>query len=375
MKELQLNAFYKIPTPSPAKKRINTMLIFDKQYDALQYYLSSSIPMHIFSFEKDSPGKRQFTVDTIESFYDHYMGLKTKHFYELIPSFSPCHLYLDLEFYVAFNNSLDGDKLLDLFISDLSKHIRISLDSGIQDIVKLTSHTNMKFSVHLIFHLQNAFFKSNRECKFLMQNFLIHTDNDYSVNTHDGKSLFCDMSVYSKNRQFRLYLSSKFGKSTIMNIKDSEPCLNVFKSTLITNCPFNENTVILEVEPEYAPEINRPSKAMTIKLDNPIIYGSDSSIFDEYMNSILQGQINKIIKRSGKIIVSVIGDRYCERIRRQHKSNGIYYVVDTKSGEYYQMCHDPDCAGFSGQRNTLPDEIYFEIMDIDIDYLKSRIMN
>ncbi len=46
--------------------------------------------------------------------------------------------------------------------------------------------------------------------------------------------------------------------------------------------------------------------------------------------------------------------RYCERVGRQHKSNGVYIVVDIGAGTYYQKCYDPDCRHFRGRTKALP---------------------
>ncbi len=36
-------------------------------------------------------------------------------------------------------------------------------------------------------------------------------------------------------------------------------------------------------------------------------------------------------------------DRYCQRIGRSHKSNGVYYSLNFKNMEIRQKCFDPDC--------------------------------
>ncbi|KAL7560945.1 hypothetical protein ACA910_022433 [Epithemia clementina (nom. ined.)] len=47
-------------------------------------------------------------------------------------------------------------------------------------------------------------------------------------------------------------------------------------------------------------------------------------------------------------------NRYCQHIRRQHKSNGIFWVVDFVTGKAAQRCFDPDCRGFISQPVLLP---------------------
>jgi hypothetical protein len=38
--------------------------------------------------------------------------------------------------------------------------------------------------------------------------------------------------------------------------------------------------------------------------------------------------------------------RYCDNVRRHHRKNQIYFMVDPMNKTYYQMCHDPECFGF-----------------------------
>ncbi len=48
------------------------------------------------------------------------------------------------------------------------------------------------------------------------------------------------------------------------------------------------------------------------------------------------------------------GNRFCQRIQRQHKSNHIYLTVDLVTGHVTQRCHDPECSGFSFVATKLP---------------------
>ena len=52
------------------------------------------------------------------------------------------------------------------------------------------------------------------------------------------------------------------------------------------------------------------------------------------------------------------GTRYCANIGRQHKSNGVYYVVDVAARQAYQKCHDPDCRGFASLPRDVPGHFF-----------------
>ena len=52
-------------------------------------------------------------------------------------------------------------------------------------------------------------------------------------------------------------------------------------------------------------------------------------------------------ENSDLLFYDLAGDyKYCENIGRHHKSNNIRIVVNLNSGQYYQLCHDPDCNKF-----------------------------
>ena len=70
------------------------------------------------------------------------------------------------------------------------------------------------------------------------------------------------------------------------------------------------------------------------------------------------------------LLYSVTGSRYCERVSRPHRSNGIYFVAHMRLArsadggqqgqstcEIVQRCHDVDCKGFSSQHFPVPASI------------------
>lgn len=61
------------------------------------------------------------------------------------------------------------------------------------------------------------------------------------------------------------------------------------------------------------------------------------------------GRIRKIYPLSlqGQYKFEIGGSyRYCENIRRHHKKNSIYFIVNIVTKTYIQKCHDPQCYGF-----------------------------
>jgi hypothetical protein len=48
--------------------------------------------------------------------------------------------------------------------------------------------------------------------------------------------------------------------------------------------------------------------------------------------------------------------RYCENVRRHHKKNQIYFIVDPIKKTYVQKCHDPECYGFQSALKNIENE-------------------
>lgn len=48
------------------------------------------------------------------------------------------------------------------------------------------------------------------------------------------------------------------------------------------------------------------------------------------------------------LLYTVQGSRYCQNVKREHKSNNVYIVVDMVKRVWAQKCFDPDCTRFRG---------------------------
>ena len=51
---------------------------------------------------------------------------------------------------------------------------------------------------------------------------------------------------------------------------------------------------------------------------------------------------------------TILGNRYCQNIGRQHKSNGIMLEADLHLGLLSQLCWDPDCRGYRSPPVIIP---------------------
>ena len=85
------------------------------------------------------------------------------------------------------------------------------------EMIDLDSSTKTKFSHHLIVNLNTEsgdpiFFSDNLQVGKYVRSLLLKTKQT----SLDFVNNFVDEAVYSKNRNFRTFLSSKFGKSAVL---------------------------------------------------------------------------------------------------------------------------------------------------------------
>jgi hypothetical protein len=169
-------------------------------------------------------------------FYEFYSNCREgRWFYEVIQDGYPVRPYFDLEFKKACNQSLDPMTCFHDFISICKETFDETLNIRLNDsnFMILDSTTDEKFSAHVIIHLPDKMlFPSNVSIfnYFCINNNKIQLDlkplismicekmrskQQCVVKKEDGREEFlCDQSVYSKNRNFRMYYSSKYGKKT-----------------------------------------------------------------------------------------------------------------------------------------------------------------
>uniref|UniRef100_A0A8B9QHM6 DNA-directed primase/polymerase protein n=1 Tax=Apteryx owenii TaxID=8824 RepID=A0A8B9QHM6_APTOW len=199
------------------------------------------------------------------------------------------------------------------------------------------------------------------------------------VNDKEGrKQLFVDLGVYTKNRNFRMYKSSKAGKNVILKIAEDNKFVpkrekNVsleeayFLSSLICNVGSKDDTTILTSG--SSEEERKMSAFLNSKTTRNSIEGYQDSPYPE-IDSFVRSLVNKDGVQGGIrqwnyfsleeiIVYDISGYRWCENIGRAHKSNNIMILVDLKNEVWYQKCHDPVCRekNFKSQSFPLPPRI------------------
>uniref|UniRef100_A0A803PQA3 DNA-directed primase/polymerase protein n=1 Tax=Cannabis sativa TaxID=3483 RepID=A0A803PQA3_CANSA len=236
------------------------------------------------------------------------------------------------------------------------------------------------------------------EIKKLMKEASILSQNSYVCT---GCQAFRRMAVAKEkelmkiNRCFRLALSSKAGKSSVLlptgrcrakNMSDEE----MFMDSLICNMDADcEKLLVCKMDLlctkilQFNTEVNhsyeqRYSCPQELALNGCGINSSATYLMgksplpalDTFIESIastgnVPGKIRSwyLFSDYGLMVYSMSRNRYCERIGREHKSNHVIYVVDLRRADYYQKCHDPDCRGYRSPLRPVPLDIIPDTLD------------
>ncbi|XP_068243552.1 DNA-directed primase/polymerase protein-like [Palaemon carinicauda] len=375
---------------------------FPRQAEAMKYSQLQGQGLMVFSFESNilgKDGKRSFVVAHPRLMWLRLLERNPNHrcSYEVIQEHSVCKLYFDLEFMYEYNPHKDGNSMVNTFIYIVCYFLKkeFGVDCTRKNIIDLDSSTAEKFSRHLIFNMPNKSFATNIHvgnfvimiCDKIRSSLVESTaeipgvsreevENLFIIrNSEKDSGLFCDEGVYTKNRNFRCLHCTKRGKNTPLvvareNQFEPEPkngtgiCKDeqFFIDSLVTTV--DESCSVLTYGEDRS-RVQRPSvrKQKDKSVLNGLSVGSSPyPEIDKHIESVvLPGYIRSwfCFSQQEVLVYEVGGNRFCHNIGREHKSNGVMYVVNLKTGDYYQKCHDAQCRDFRSCAWQLPETAIF----------------
>ncbi|XP_039738584.1 DNA-directed primase/polymerase protein isoform X6 [Pteropus medius] len=342
------------PRLSKPEEPSSVWKLFHRQTEAFNFVKNCKEDVHVFALEyKVGDGQRIYLVTTYVQFWFYYKSRKNLlHCYEVIPENAVCKLYFDLEFNKLANPEADGKMMVALLIEHVCKALQelYRVNCSAEDVFNLDSSTDEKFSRHLIFQLHDVAFKDN-----------IH------------------VGVYTRNRNFRLYKSSKIGKPVALEVaEDNKFSLTqsdiseenqYFLSSLISNVRFSDTLRILTCDTSQENKQKQVEYFSSTSTSVENIEGFQGSPYPEVDEFVLS-LVNKNGIKGGirhwnyffpeeLLVYDICKYRWCGNIGRAHKSNNIMILVDLKNEVWYQKCHDPVCKAenFKSNRFPLPAEV------------------
>ena len=348
-------------------------LVYYKNKTTAQKHLKEGCILANRSFTK------YFILENYTSFLDTILHSPQRDFYEYIPSNIPVNFFLDIEIYKDQSEYFaEPENLLQTVFDDFVSYFK---DYVVKKIV-LESHSDTKKSFHVIFRLEKEdslyCFESVKACKRLYK--LLHFDkykdkhNKYIV----------DPSVYREGL-FRTIYSSKTGESRPLVYSD----ILTDNSTNVTNVTTDIDSFVCYIPPDKLPvkfiDIKNTTVYKPITRENTNegevesgdereheISTNDKASIINYIETHYHHLPNKIrdiiIDLEYNCIVIALFERYCFNVKREHRSNNQYIVIDNVSCK--QKCHDTECNDY--KHHEIGCNVYpYDIQQLVKRYLKS----
>jgi hypothetical protein len=192
--------------------------VFPTQQQAFNFADANprSPALHVWAYEIDESGRRRFFVASVAATWRWYRRIIRRgyqapvHIYEIIRQAAACKLYFDLEFRFedCKEKKHDGDAMVDQVVCAVGRVLSMWYPERKEDAssrcVDLDSTTSTKFSRHLIF--PHLVFANNAVAGVFAKACEEQLPSECQI------LKFIDLSVYSKNRCFRVIGSSKFAR-------------------------------------------------------------------------------------------------------------------------------------------------------------------
>jgi hypothetical protein len=363
------------PRPTLTNPVDSTWLVFDKQAPALELCSKRNYELRTFALEINRDGRRNYLVAHPEVFWKVYVqrNPKQRHNYEVIPEYQPCKLYFDLEYYREFNPEANGEQMVEKVVNAAVETFKSEFDVEVnpQDcVVDLSASTQKKFSRHLIFDVPELAFEDNYAVGKFVE-LVVNKLPDLTVvkDAEGQKTSFVDTAVFTKNRNFRLILSSKFGQTNVLEPTGKwKKCISnreLFLSSLVS-VPFSEGRRLLSFDSfENDDEVQNVERPFQRHPSGEVTKNLDTSSIETFVESLVRpGRIRRKLVTENLLVFDIDGNyRFCENIGRAHKSNHVKIIVDLSLEGYCQGCYDPDCREYRSPLKRLPENLIQEIRE------------
>lgn len=368
------------------------ILWFERQIDAFKVLERVQDPHQfgLFVYQRQD-GRRKFGITSWEKFGEKYLPLHEghRHFYEVIREGQPSKLYLDVDVQLERNqqaNCMDGLKSLIKLINNGLKS-KFNININVEEIIQLDSSSKTKFSRHLVY--PSVIFQHNVECGYFVKGLADAVQeylDDGKVNEltscfereeleklfikreNNSSYFIADLSVYSRNRQFRIWRSTKLGQNRFLQIAEeneysSDTARDFLQHSLVTSTPqIGQQPVLLTCERPRSRM--RPYKNTdTTQIER---VASKTSYLDDYVLDTIRStenyenvSISRIVYYPQRecVIYAIDGSRWCKKLGRHHSQNRPYFVADMKKGTLYQKCPAMDCRGYRSTSLEIPPNI------------------
>lgn len=270
--------------------------------------------------------------------------------------------------------------LIDIFCEAVRKYAGVYYEYD--DFLILESVNEKKASYHLILKSSRVdtpiLFPNNKVCgqfvnrviadinKARNENCLLYgkfganiLESQYKFIDNDKKKIIIDATIYTRNRQFRMLGSCKFGRNDIFQLSS----LNKFKHTpkdlknaveisLVGNydqtCEEDERRIFSLAQFESHVVASPSELVSSIKKVAPSSSDIEPVYKSHFETMAKPGKIRNVTPLGNdRFVINFVNYRYCANVGRDHASNNIYIIFDQRNKTSEQKCHDEACKNFS----------------------------
>lgn len=282
---------------------------------------------------------------------------------------STCALHFDMD------NDFDCEKIA-LFCDLLRKYIMESLNIKfppsyiiILDSSGFDKEIKWKNSLHVVCRMLSTQgehrFQNNIACGFFVKEFLKSLVGDFP-NLISGID-----DIYTPKRSLRIYLSTKLGERRYFRLHQlSRNHQFFFNSDLLRITLVSMSVKIPEIQIKY-PVVNfshhNNNIALNIDLD---FFESCAKFLDQY---VVDGNVTKIIRARYPWYIARTTSNYCQYIKKNHKRNHSYLMINVRENIIIHRCYDPCCIQKTFAKIIIPDYLSKSIENSDVEEQMMKI--
>jgi hypothetical protein len=299
----------------------------------------------VFSADTLHGGAKRFgVIPSHPCLYDYIQSTVDKPYYEVIRSDHPCCLYMDFDAKLPLGEAEAGEEKLNAFIAGVSTILATTLHKHYPAIPHRSTECVVldssgacgdvfKCSRHL--HFPHLWFRNNAvDIPRFLETHVLGSVPALLQEVGLASSPL-DLSVYSRNRSFRMMGCHKRKSKRVLRatcaIHDDRENQRIFFRALVQP----------PREPDHAPIAigPLPRKSLVLTTSYPKLNAildwfkaQDADLYD------ITPCANKALGDGLRFIVNT-RSRYCTALKRHHSHNNTYYLLNLESGWISQRCH------------------------------------
>lgn len=283
-----------------------------------------------------------FIAATEHELWEQYIQKGTLTICEVIDSKKPCHLYIDIDVNLKETPGINVYDCWKAVQPVISGHFNILYPNVPVDYIVMDSSSNKKGSLHIVIKIKGHLFTNASHCGAYMRVLQKFIETEHPG--IEGAFQFFDMSIYTRNRLFRMLGQTKAGQKRYLKSHYDFTFQNWCATRV---CPVISNAELITTR---EPDGGVPAYTSGSR------YGAgECTVVSGWVPKCVTGEIYQFLSNEvGKIermvftgknmkVICNTNNRNCRFQKRRHKSNVMYIVINLVNRSYHIKCHSQHC--------------------------------